>query len=86
VALTQIREEPIEFVRRYYSLLPRDPVRAFLLLSADTQRRQGGLATYIIFYRSVMTVALAGEREVENDVVIGTVSYLMKDGSPRHFV
>jgi TIR domain len=79
----KVREEPTDFVRRYYSLLPRDPLKAFSLLSADTQRRQGGLATYILFYRSVMTVTFAGEQEVKKDVVVGTVSHLMKNGSTR---
>jgi len=79
----KIREDPTDFVRRYYSLLPRDPAKAFFLLGADTQRQQGGFAAYILFYRSVMSVALTGEREVANDVVIGTVSHSMKNGSVR---
>ncbi|MGQ0483559.1 MAG: Pls/PosA family non-ribosomal peptide synthetase [Pseudonocardia sp.] len=48
----------LAFVRGYYAKLPGDPTAAFAELTPERQRRVGGSAGYVKFYRDVASVTL----------------------------
>jgi hypothetical protein len=72
--------DPVGFVRYYYSLLPDNASTAFALLSPQAQAESGGQQGYNNFYAGLQSVTLDNVQQTGADTVTATVRFTTDAG------
>ena len=82
--------DPVDFVQRYYALLPGNTDAAFALLGPRARSQSGGADGFASFYARMQSVTVQNPRRAGDNAVTGTVRFVEKNGTtsdePYRFV